>query len=51
MKMKTIRYMKTLRSKGWSYFRISDKLNEKNIIGKSGGKWYGMSVRNVLSYY
>jgi|TARA_B100001559_G_C16376427_1_gene564484 site-specific DNA recombinase len=49
--MKTIRYMKTLRSKGWSYFRISDKLNEKNIIGKSGGKWYGMSVRNVLSYY
>ena len=26
-------------------------LNEKNIIGKSGGKWYGMSVRNVLSYY
>ena len=49
--MKIIRYMKTLRSKGWSYFRISDKLNEKNIIGKSGGKWYGMSVRNVLSYY
>ena len=49
--MKVIRYMKTLRSKGWSYFRISDKLNEKNIIGKSGGKWYGMSVRNVLSYY
>lgn len=49
--MKTIRYMKTLRSKGWSYFRISDKLNEKNINSKSGGKWYGMSVRNVLSYY
>ena len=49
--MKVIRYMKTLRTKGWSYFRISDKLNEKNIIGKSGGKWYGMSVRNVLSYY
>jgi len=49
--MKVIRYMKTLRSKGWSYFRISDKLNDKNIIGKSGGKWYGMSVRNVLSYY
>ena len=49
--MKVIRYMKTLRTKGWSYFRISDKLNEKGIIGKSGGKWYGMSVRNVLSYY
>ena len=40
--------MKTLRSKGWSYFRISDRLNEKGIISKSGGKWYGMSVRNVF---
>jgi len=49
--VRVISYMKTLRSKGWSYFRISDRLNEKNIIGKSGGKWYGMSVRNVLSYY
>ena len=25
--------------------------NKENIIGKSGGKWYGMSVSNVLSYY
>ena len=49
--MKVIRYMKTLRTKGWSYFRISDKLNEKGIVGKTNGKWYGMSVRNVLSYY
>ena len=49
--VRVISYMKTLRSKGWSYFRISDRLNEKTLIGKSGGKWYGMSVRNVLSYY
>ena len=49
--VRVISYMKTLRSKGWSYFRISDRLNEKNILGKSGGKWYGMSVSNVLSYY
>ncbi len=49
--MKTITYMKGLRSKGWSYFRISDRLNEKGIVSKSGGKWYGMSVSNVLGYY
>jgi len=49
--MKVVSYMKGLRSKGWSYFRISDRLNEKGIISKSGGKWYGMSVSNVLSYY
>ncbi len=49
--MKTIKYMKQLRGKGWSYFQISDRLNYKGIVSKSGGKWYGMSVRNVLSYY
>ena len=49
--MKVVSYMKGLRSKGWSYFRISDRLNEKEIVSKSGGKWYGMSVSNVLSYY
>ena len=49
--MKVIRYMKMLRSKGYSYFRISDRLNEKSIVSKSGGKWYGKSVSNVLSYY
>lgn len=49
--MKVVSYMKGLRSKGWSYFRISDRLNEKGIVSKSGGKWYGMSVSNVLNYY
>ena len=49
--MKVVRYMKMLRSKGYSYFRISDRLNEKSIVSKSGGKWYGKSVSNVLSYY
>ena len=49
--MKVVSYMKGLRSKGWSYLRISDRLNEKGIVSKSGGKWYGMSVSNVLSYY
>ena len=49
--MKVVSYMKMLRSKGYSYFRISDRLNEKSIVSKSGGKWYGKSVSNVLSYY
>ena len=43
--MKVIRYMKMLRSKGYSYFRISDRLNDKSIVSKNGGKWYGMSVK------
>ena len=49
--LKVVTYMKSLRSKGWSYFRISDRLNEKGIKTKTKGKWYGMSVSNVLSYY
>jgi site-specific DNA recombinase len=49
--MKVVSYIKSLRSKGWSYFRISERLNEKGIVSKSGKKWYGMSVSNVLSYY
>jgi site-specific DNA recombinase len=49
--LEVIKYIKNLRSRGWSYFRISDKLNEKGIKGKNNGKWYGCSVRNVLSYY
>jgi len=49
--MKVVSYMKGLRKKGWSYFRISDRLNDRGIISKSGGKWYGKSVSNVLSYY
>jgi site-specific DNA recombinase len=49
--MKVVSYMKGLRKKGWSYFRISDRLNDRGIVSKSGGKWYGMSVKNVLSYY
>ena len=49
--MKCVRYMKSLRSRGWSYFSISDKLNEKGIKTKTNRKWYGKSVSNVLGYY
>ena len=49
--MKCVRYMKSLRSREWSYFSISDKLNEKGIKTKTNRKWYGKSVSNVLGYY
>ena len=49
--LKTIKYMKYLRKKGYSYFRISDRLNKRNIKSKNGNQWYGSGVRNVLSYY
>ena len=49
--MKVIKYMKNLRKRGYSYFKISDRLNQRNIKSKNGNKWYGSGVRNVLSYY
>tara|TARA_B100000767_G_scaffold178806_1_gene167008 strand:- start:131 stop:802 length:672 start_codon:yes stop_codon:yes gene_type:complete len=49
--LKVIKYMKNLRKRGYSYFKISDRLNQRNIKSKNGNKWYGSGVRNVLSYY
>lgn len=49
--LKTIKYMKYLRKKGYSYFKISDRLNKRNIKSKNGNQWYGSGVKNVLSYY
>ena len=49
--LKVIKYMKNLRKRGYSYFKISDRLNQKNIKSKNGNQWYGSGVRNVLSYY
>ena len=49
--MKCIEYMKILRSRGRSYFSISDKLNQKEIKTKPNKRWYGKSLSNVLSYY
>jgi len=49
--LKTIKYIKYLRKKGYSYFKISDRLNKRNIKSKNGNQWYGSGVRNVLSYY
>jgi site-specific DNA recombinase len=36
-----------LRDHGWSYNRISQKLNNLGIQSKMGGKWYSSSVRSV----
>ena len=49
--LKVVKYMKNLRKRGYSYFRISKRLNERNIKSKNGKDWYGSGIRNVLSYY
>ena len=46
-----LKVIKNLRKRGYSYFKISDRLNQRNIKSKNGNQWYGSGVRNVLSYY
>jgi len=40
--------MRELRDMGWSYFRISNYMNENRIKSKYNSKWYGNSVRMCL---
>ena len=45
--LETLRLIHKLRDNKMSYFKISDYLNERNILSKEKGKWYGSSVRSV----
>ena len=48
---KTIKRIKNLRSRKWSWRRISNKLNEEGILSKEGNKWYDGSLYNVMRNY
>jgi hypothetical protein len=43
-----VKSMKAMRSRGWSYHKIADKLNEDRIKSKAGKRWYAASVRGIL---
>ena len=45
--MKTLKLIHKLRNDKMSYFKISDYLNERNILSKENKQWYGNSVRSV----
>lgn len=44
----TIKYVKNLRSRGFSWNKISERLNDKGIKSKNNKKWYGSSVYNMM---
>ena len=45
--LETLRLIHKLRDNKMSYFKISDYLNERNILSKENKRWYGSSVRSV----
>lgn len=48
---KTIKRVKNLRSRGWSWRRISNKLNDEGIRSKENKIWYDGSLYNMMKNY
>ena len=46
-----IKRIKNLRSRGWSWRRISNKLNDDGIKSKEGNKFYDGSLYNMMKFY
>ena len=46
-----IRRVKNFRSRGWSWRKISNRLNEENIKSKEDKIWYDGSVYNMMKSY
>ena len=49
--MKVISRIKGLRSRGYSWGKISNRLNEDGVKSKYGGEWYMSSVYNMMKLY
>lgn len=48
---RVIKRIKNLRSRGYSWRKISNRLNNDNISSKEGGKWYDGSLYNMMRSY
>lgn len=44
----TITYIKSLRTEGFSFGKIANRLNEENIPTKHGAKWYKSTIKKIL---
>ena len=47
----TVKRIKNLRSRGWSWRNISNKLNDEGIKSKEGKIWYDGSLYNMMRSY
>lgn len=47
----TVKRIKNLRSRGWSWRNISNKLNDEGIRSKEGKIWYDGSLYNMMRSY
>jgi Recombinase len=49
--MKTVRRILNMRSEGLSLHAIADTLNQSGAKTKLGGKWYAVTIQNVLKVH
>ena len=49
--MKVIKRVKNLRTRGYSWVKIAERLNEEGVPSKSGSIWYGGSLFNTMKPY
>ena len=49
--IKNIRWIKNMNSRGYSYYKIANMLNEKDIPTKEGGKWQHTIIKRVMNYH
>lgn len=48
VEMDVLRRIEGLRKEGVSFWRIAERLNDRGVKSKQGGKWYASSVRSVV---
>ena len=48
---KVVHRIKNLRSRGYSWRKISNRLNEEDIKSKEGKLWYDGSLYNMMKGY
>lgn len=46
-----IRRVKNFRSRGWSWRKISNRLNDEGVKSKEGSIWYDGSLYNMMKYH
>ena len=48
---RVVKRIKNLRSRKWSWNKISNKLNDDGIKSKEGNLWYSGSLYNMMKFY
>jgi len=46
-----VRWIKNMKSRGHTFYKISKMLNDKNIPTKEGGKWQHNIIQRVIKYH